>query len=301
MSSIAIDMEVRNYMQAVAAELADLPDEERADLMADLESHLHEVASDGEGTLFERLGAASAYAAELRSSAGLPPKGETADRVGLTSRVASSWHGWHEWYAASPASRFFTNIAPGWWLVRAYLLVVAVDRLFFWQPVQHSPMPIPSFAGSPGMGIIAVLMAGVASYVIGSRAREGSFGRLNMLVTVGAVVLGGYAVGDIAGSQVPPQAAYSEVQVLPELHHEDGTPISNICAYDSKLRPLKNVLLYDQAGRPIDNIAAPPYWTGDSVYGPDAGRFRNLYPLKQQIQNPETAETKSFKCPTLKD
>src|SRR5687767_7085569 len=75
MTSTTVDLQVKTYIAAVAARLADLPQEERDDLMADLEQHLHEVAAEGDGTLTERLGTPESYAAELRTSAGLSPDG----------------------------------------------------------------------------------------------------------------------------------------------------------------------------------------------------------------------------------
>jgi hypothetical protein len=64
---------VARYAAAVRAAVADLGDEERAQLLDDLEAHLHEVAAEPGATLAERLGPPEAYAAELRAAYGAPP------------------------------------------------------------------------------------------------------------------------------------------------------------------------------------------------------------------------------------
>ena len=71
MTATTASIEVREYLAAVSRELADLPADERDDLLEDLDSHLHEVIAEGEGSLEQRLGPPAQYAAELRASAGL--------------------------------------------------------------------------------------------------------------------------------------------------------------------------------------------------------------------------------------
>ena len=62
--------EITAYVEAVRAALAGLPETTRNELLEDLPEHLAEVAADGIGTLTERLGPPSVYAAELLASAG---------------------------------------------------------------------------------------------------------------------------------------------------------------------------------------------------------------------------------------
>ena len=63
---------VARYAAAVRAAVADLGDEERAQLLDDLEAHLQEVATETGAPLTERLGPPEAYAAELRAAYGAP-------------------------------------------------------------------------------------------------------------------------------------------------------------------------------------------------------------------------------------
>ena len=57
------------------AQLADLPDDDRADLLDELAAHVDELVAEGDTPLTDRLGTPAEYAAELRASAGLPPRG----------------------------------------------------------------------------------------------------------------------------------------------------------------------------------------------------------------------------------
>ncbi|WP_026877359.1 HAAS signaling domain-containing protein [Jiangella gansuensis] len=85
---------VASYVATVREELVDLPADEIAEIAEDVREHLEQVAAEfGDdvtlGQLVERLGAPAAYAAELRSAAGLPeptPAG-TAQGTGFGRRL----------------------------------------------------------------------------------------------------------------------------------------------------------------------------------------------------------------------
>ena len=62
--------EITAYVEAVRAALSGLPDAIRDELLEDLPEHLAEVAADDVGSLTDRLGPPSVYAAELLASAG---------------------------------------------------------------------------------------------------------------------------------------------------------------------------------------------------------------------------------------
>ena len=70
------------YLTEVERELADLPADERAELLEDLAMHLAALQEEPDDrSLTERLGSSASYAAELRSAAGLPVRaGNSSDR-----------------------------------------------------------------------------------------------------------------------------------------------------------------------------------------------------------------------------
>jgi len=66
------------YADAVRRALDDLPAARYLELVDGLDEHLAEVQADGGASLADVLGPPDAYAAELRSSAGLPPRATMA-------------------------------------------------------------------------------------------------------------------------------------------------------------------------------------------------------------------------------
>lgn len=66
------------YADAVRRALDDLPAARYLELVDGLDEHLAEVRAEADGTLADVLGPPEAYAAELRASAGLPPRAGAA-------------------------------------------------------------------------------------------------------------------------------------------------------------------------------------------------------------------------------
>jgi hypothetical protein len=85
---------VARYAAAVRAAVADLGDEERAQLLDDLEAHLQEVAAESGTPLTERLGPPEAYAAELRAAYGAPAP--QAGRGPAAPPGVRRWR-WRQW------------------------------------------------------------------------------------------------------------------------------------------------------------------------------------------------------------
>jgi hypothetical protein len=73
------DDDVLTYAAQVRAALADLPQEQVAEVLEDLDQHLAEVAAEEGVSLVARLGPAEEYAAELRPApAGAGPRAPAA-------------------------------------------------------------------------------------------------------------------------------------------------------------------------------------------------------------------------------
>jgi uncharacterized membrane protein len=302
MSSVTVDMEVRTYFAALEKLLDDLPEDDQSELLEDLEQHLSEVAAEADGSLEERLGPPEAYAAELRASAGLPARDMRARRR-LAERIRHSSIGkaW-ELPVVQSVRRFLPELRPGWWVLRGYLGVLALDFVLYHHGYS-SVFPIPYFGGSQVIGLLAIIAAVFASIQLGRRSREPRLRIVSIAANIaGAITFLAVMTAYIGPSYGEDPAAF-EIGFSGFLQHSDGTPISNICAYDSKLRPLDRVLLFDQHGRPIDNVAEPEVW---AEYGNplakklDRMAFPNTYPREQIVQNPQTGETRVFECPSLR-
>lgn len=293
-----IDNEIRSYIEAVEQHLDDLPEGERRELLEDLSDHLREVAAEGEGTLEDRIGPPEKYAAELRVSAGLSDRDASrwSSVRGLVGRVSAV----REIGVVKGIADFLPQLRPAWWVLRGYLAILAIDAFLF-VPNGTSALivPIPYFNGSQGLGLIAIGLAIWASVALGRRSQgDRRAGYMNSAATVAVLLL------VMTTSPFEPDynyvgVEYAETTYMEWLHHKDGAAISNICAYDSKLRPLDRVLLYDQDGRPIDNHA-PPEWADETIPGAELERgLGNAYPRPQPLVNPKTGGPKAFECPTL--
>jgi HAAS len=134
-----------SYYRAVLAELADLPESARVDLLDDLSSHLSDVEAEGV-PIDQRLGPPEQYAVDLRTAAGyeLPA---TAKRLAPKSiwdgRVVDRLHGLDRAIGLllgfASAVAVWKAIAPGWWVLRGYLVgMLVLGTLFGWY---HGVLP----------------------------------------------------------------------------------------------------------------------------------------------------------------
>jgi hypothetical protein len=298
MSSTTADLQVRSYVAALERYLDDLPDEDRRELLEDVEQHLEEVAAENEGTLVERLGTPEEYGAELRASAGIPARGRARWGVDLPV-LTRRYRALRESAVVRGIGDCLPQLRPAWWVLRGYLAIMAIDAWLFTPNGVTSSLvvPIPYFNENQGYGLLAVLVAIWASVVLGMRStRERRVRYMNLAATLAVVFL------TLGTSPFQPAYPYVDVEyaqtVMPEwLHHDDGSAISNVCAYDSKLKPLKHVLLYDQLGRPIVNTG-PVEFGGEATPGSELEPgLANAYPRTQMVIDPRNGELRTFVCP----
>jgi hypothetical protein len=282
---------VGEFARAVRAALADLPADEVEDLTDGLEADLEERASDEESPDF---GDPIAYASELRSAAGLPPRVVTGPD-GLEGLLATVWHdvtnGLREFYSypfISRAGAFFVSLRPVWWLVRAWAFYGVLVWMF----------NVPSFQLTPltflvGMGtLILSVQWGRGKWLPRRWMRRALLGVNILLAVLTPVIL----VATLSGFSSQMDAAYASGQSDGE--HEqnglvyNGRQVSNIFAYDSTGTALKQVQLFDQSGRPLYTVNGPqePVFYDGSTYlvpfGSKLGRGGwNVYPLGSVTQN----------------
>jgi hypothetical protein len=280
---MSLTPEVAAYLGALRAELADLDSEERDDLLADVEVSLVESSAEGEGSIEHRHGPPARFAAELRAAAGLEagPVQSSSD-PGLLRRLAE----WlrrldgDERFAA--ARRTLSELAPIWWLARAYLVAagaVLVLGLGSWSATHPE---LPSFGGRASTAIILAALVAV-SLALGIRGRRSSAARspraAAVVVNLALAALGIVAVADRANDTArgpfPTPYTAAEARALaasaasppvsvpvPEPIMDPAAPtagltyngalVENIYPFGRDGRPLYDVLLYDQNGVPID-------------------------------------------------
>ncbi len=82
---------VRAYVAQVRAELSDFPPEEVEDPTMGMEADLSELAAESAHDVRDHLGTPQAYAAELRSAAGLPVRAPRRGAVVGWALDAQKW------------------------------------------------------------------------------------------------------------------------------------------------------------------------------------------------------------------
>jgi hypothetical protein len=305
MSATVADAQVRTYLDAVKAQLDDLPEDDRDELLEDLEEHLLEVAAEGDGTLEQRLGPPAAYAEELRASAGLPSRDQVlarrpAQRIAERLTHSGFWRSSMRLAGSTQARairEFLVELQPGWWVLRGYLAVVAPAIITSGGTAREN-VPFPAISGSHNFGTFLALLAVVASVWFGLRTRERRKNRTLSIVFSIAVAAAAVAalVGWVGGAySFAYYDAGTEDQALhPFLNHADGTPIANLCPYSSDGKLLSGVVLFDQNGRPVINTS-DGLPDGRSVQLPQP-TILNAYPRAIAVQD-ELGQSMPILCP----
>jgi hypothetical protein len=216
MTTTTVGDDVQAYLRRVRERLADLPAEEREDLLADVEPSVLDSAGESDAPVALRLGPPERFADELRAAAGLPPRADAAPRrTTLRERLRS--------LAADPRLR---AVAPLWWIAAGFLAVAWVDR----------------DGGRP------LALAGAAVLVAAAFTTVGR--RPSWWVTAAlALVL----LADLASVASRAPTTVEVAPVVPETGLVyDGLPLDNLFAFDRRGRLLQDVRLYAENGRPID-------------------------------------------------
>jgi uncharacterized membrane protein len=293
--------EVAEYLAAVRTALADLPPSERDDLVVEVEPSLVEAAAEG-GSLTARLGPPEEFAAELRAAAGFH---ESARREEHESRTVQRLRLLARGLADNPRGvavmRVARELAPIWWVARAYFAVGAIAYAAGVEWSTRYPV-VPRF-GSAEMGVAVIVAATVVSVALGVHARRTGLrlprvaSVLNALLAL-AIVPTALAVTDTAGHDALVAAAYAPPpQALSsEGLWANGVRVENIYPYSRDGKLLHDVLLYDGAGRPIE-IESDPMLDPYRRYVVTSGNERlfNVFPIRyyepgtKRVERPNAA------------
>jgi hypothetical protein len=290
--------EVAGYAAEVRAQFADLPADESADLLEDLEDHLREVATEDAGTLRERLGAPAAYARELRQAAGLPEPGEGSGsggpgagsrprrrlRAGARQAMADAELRARRYRAGREVLDYLPSLRPAWWVLRGWVAVRILEAMTTAAHPWHEITLIPQVGNSTFVGLVALLVAIPASVYAARQTVPDGWRRRAMGAGEGILVL--FTIG-MALSAIGNQGDYADTrsgvsyvqQSRPGLV-EDGKPISNLYVYDQNGKQLNGVFVYDQDGLPLDAapFAVESYIDGDAWLDGRGRAITNLFP-----------------------
>ncbi len=231
--------DVRAYVAAVRAWLADLPADEVEDLTAGMEADLAERAAESGGPLGSLLGEPEAYAAELRSAAGLPPRvdvvlPDAVPREPWTARLARDAH---ELVARHPWLR---ELRPTWWLARGAVAGWLVAQVLGTGRVVL--LPLLGAALSMWLGLVLRRRE-----PLGTGARVALTGANVLAAVLLLPMLATYTSGssDYSGSVATEVPGYQSQLVA------NGEPVQNLYAYDASGHRLDGVRVYDQSGRAL--------------------------------------------------
>lgn len=289
-AAAAARAEIAEFVAAVERELGDLPADDVADLVGGLEADLMDTWAVEGTTPTERFGSPVGYAAELRSSAGLPPRKSPPSQAFSPFARVSSWpenararlrsQPW--WPEISERG---LQLRPAWWALRgAVAAAAAVFFLTVFFGTAFGPGLFLVVAVPAALAAVLSMRAGAADAADDPRAR-----RLLTLWNLAAVVVLGWFFVLTASARGAGDASYSESYPTPGLSL-DGLAVSNVFPYDAQGNPLSGVRLYDQSGRPL--IVGPDGRVGyDSndverdvrpAYTDQGPEQWNLYPLQER-------------------
>lgn len=279
-AATAVPPEVGRYLAAVRAALADLPAAERDDLLAEVEASLAEAAADTGGPLETRLGSPQEFAAELRAAAGLQEVASTPreSRVAIRLRELLDTAEGHP--AVASVGRLATELAPIWWVARAYIAVGALAYALDVSWSTRYPV-VPRFGSAEG-GLVVIVLATAVSVALGLWLRRHP-APLPRLVTAFNIALALAVVPVVA--EVTNTSAHDALVVaayrsstIPDGIVAGGVRVDNIYPYSRDGRLLHDVLLYDGAGRPLELRWDDP--NRRLLLGVDRNPIFNSFPIR---------------------
>ncbi len=264
--------DVRAYVAAVRAWLADLPADEVEELTAGMEADLAERAAESGGSLGVLLGQPEAYAAELRSAAGLPPRVDVVvpDAVRTEPWTDRLEREAHELVARHPWLR---ELRPTWWLLRGAVAGWALASLLGTGRVVL--LPLVGAALSMWLGLVLRRREQLPTGARAARAVGNALAVVLLLPTLAYYTSASYGYTDAAVMEQPVPAGLAL----------NGEQVSNVYAYDAAGHRVDDVRLFDQLGQPLqvssDIVAVPTGPDGQELVGwpPDA-RALSVFPMR---------------------
>jgi hypothetical protein len=271
--------DVGRYIGAVRDALADLPADERDDLLLEVEASIADAAGDSDAPVAARLGPPEEFAAELREAAGfhVASTAQRAERGGLRSLAGRA--------ARHPAWRrilsLARDLAPIWWVARGYAVVgiLAVWLGTGW--AERYPF-VPRVNGSAALGVALVALGVAASVAVGLFTRRREIrSRLAVVANLALVAALWAVLVEVDNATWGSPQAVGFVEAPTDGLALDGVPITNIYPYGRNGQLLHDVLLYDQAGTPL---AVPGNQDVDPnrrfVVGKNGTALLNVFPIR---------------------
>jgi hypothetical protein len=270
-----VPSDVDTYLARVRAALDDIPADERAELLEEVEASLHETVFETGGPVAAQLGPPEDFAAELRSAAGLHPP--TASQ---TIRLRESLERLVSHPRLAATARFSRELAPIWWAARGYIAVagLALAAGTSWS-TSHGAVP---WLGNARLGAAAIVLAVLASVALGLWSRRSTAARVPLAFVNGLVLVAAIPVAiHLAHRGAQPAESRIVVQTtfVPGLAY-NGAPLDNIYPYSRDGHLLHDVLLYSSSGAPL-NLRATSHDPLRRILRTKSGaRIYNSFPVR---------------------
>lgn len=266
--SLTLSPAKARYLERVINALSDLSEDDRDEVIQDLEAHLAELS---ETDLDRVLGTPDSFVAEFRASAGLD-----VERRGRLATARDHLLDWENRMTDSDTwrhvSRVWIAMRPIWIWTRGWLAVSLFSLFTSYGTETFRVFPIPSVGFSSSRGLLAVSVATFVSVFLARYPLRSGWGFLSTLyTTVVALMLATSLLNPTPLGTTGP--GFEEV-VPQGLVTEGWEPVQNIYAFDTEGNPVE-VLLYDQDGRPLLNL--PSYTYEQAEYLPQEERYPTDY------------------------
>lgn len=238
--------DVHDYVTAVRSWLADLPSDEVEELTAGMEADLAERAAETGERLGILLGEPEAYAAELRSAAGLPPRVVPSTVApprdpGLIEVAVSAARSQADGILARWP--WLLELRPTWWLARGAVLGWLVDVVL--GTGRTVMLPLVGAALSLWLGLALRRrepLRPVMRVGLGAANVLAAMALLPMMSTYTSTYVSGYDDGYEMEQGFSSYGLYVTA---------NGETVANLYAYDAAGNRLDGVRLFDQAGRRV--------------------------------------------------
>jgi hypothetical protein len=246
--------EITTYVDGVRRALAGIAPATRDELLEDLPEHLAEVKAEGIGTLTERLGTPETYARELLATAGVvggfpePPPNPLAqlhevrdNTLRLLNRAdvrVGPVIGYEK------ASDFLVLLRPGWWVLRGYLIAMAVAYLLSGD--NHNVGLLPRVADSDLVALVLLAGCLVVSILLGQRTLT-YWPRYALWSGTAVLVLFAWA-GFLTADSTTRQPTYDQMGTY---NNNPYGSVSDVFVYDGQGQLVTGARLYDQDGNPL--------------------------------------------------
>jgi uncharacterized membrane protein len=270
---------VEAYINEVRERLADVPEEDRVDLLDDVAAHVREIADEfGAEALHERLGTPEEFTTELRASAGYGAPTGSEEAPPAPSRLRRSVR-WIDSTFRTDANRaLWRKLEPGWFVLRGVLAGFLVSRV----------------TGAGGFGVVLMAAGAVASYRLGDRrpaTQKPSVRRLRVAAEVGLALVALATLHSSSDRIIYVDSGGPAFAGDPCLRDGTGQPIGNLYAFDPQGQLIPQFFLTDQAGRPIQNLCPDAVTKNGYPVGTEYVRDVNgapvygVFPRKQTATN----------------